>query len=1159
MVDAVKMTLGTSSTAKAQRVAQHSYGGLNVPLSAPTAKAPPEQPVVGYQKSTPTGKVPETTSVQHDYVQPVVATKWESAGAAMGGVGIDMGRALYSELSFDYDPQFKHRELSDEFFVQEGVGTPREIKYLADSKSYEDWQYRKKNVLDNRLRAMASADNPLTSAAVSVIDADLALAFTPTGAGAKLATTTARLTTRGVVGATAYGAVGAAQYAQGENTLRTETQQAVDRAIFGVAGALVPLEKGFVAAKGGTPTPPVPVQQVTPSPPNMNYLGTPPRSTVPQQTAGAPTATQIQAARTVGLTDAEISALPKNQRGAARQLRHQQRLQAQQVLLTGVPVPHVSQTFVPAPNGTIQAVNPPSITPTGNNTAAQQLAQDIRDGLNAPQPTGTPAQQIKGHRIVAALQSTADYLHYLTGGDTATVVNRLLSNPARGAGDDAVSAQNVYLNNYQHRLLGFADTLKDAVRETGMRSTPWSRLNGEYAARVNDVAGDFQVAMQRLDSAVLAHHKLHGALPDEATMDVWIAQLAQRPKMQQLMREYIDSGFATKVYDDAYSSGAFTREVVDAAGNKSMVNILDDVVRRPTYMNLRHDYEKMFNTVKSGKATWDEMADFVGAQIVRMYPDLLTPKNASGTFVLTERQVGQHFIQTQKAPTRGLSDITSVGMNREQITDLLTKTGSFSDKDARILADDIFTEMHKKGSSTPQNLRRRIDWDWDATLRTQSGQELSMRDFVNDSVLGNLEDYSRGMAHKIGLANYGIKSESELDNLLAHYLDHLPKGVNVQDARQFMENTKDVLMGRPVESNPVPSGIRMAQSVADLFLLAQSGLYSLVDVATQMQKVGVLRNMAGFKQGMKALFGTLRKFHHKEGMELEDILTGRLLANSAHKNFTVRYMDNFALNSGLEEAASYYGQTARFLNLSESVKRFQVGTLSSVYVNNLHKAMKGSAKELDFLRSELKLSDALIKEVQEQYSKHGAKIDDWDNAVRISYEQKLFHSADNLAMTIHRGEIPAFMEHSAVGRIVFPYMRFAFAMQNKVLRRTLHRDGNVGLAMLMAVQIPTGMLIAASSNIRRGEPWDKDLHLVTIRSISAMGSLNYPLEMAFAGIESGGVTAMAPFAKSGKFVGQLVDGAQGGDVSASKLIQNSPLNAAIVLDYLAIAVDELNE
>lgn len=1100
-----------------------------------------ETPQYGYERSAPTGVVPKSTAstALENYQEPVKASKLASVGAGMGGIAINVFRASRSAYLYDREPNFNPEPLTNEFFTQVGGGDPDEVKYLAGSKNNQDFQDRTEYILDNRMRQQAIADNPISGMIGSLADVDLAVGALGIARVGKAATKLERTAERVSAGAIGAGTMAGVNSAIGDDTLRSENDRMLDVVTVGLSRLVAPLARPTVTAEVS--------QAASRAAAGTSDTTTPVRPTESvQDVQTAYEAARVRAAATP-LTNAEIDALPKKGRGAARRT-----LQAQKREAALAEVDTTYNARLDAAKAAEEAYEAAEL----QRLATQTL--DELDDLAQNPPTGTPAQQVAKNRFIAALQSTADELNFLTGGDRSTVVNKLYSNPAINNGDDVVSAQNVYWNNYNHKLASVEDALKDAVADvTGVRGNFVNRVTGKYAQATKSVSADFQEALQRLDADVIAFNKAQGRLPDRAEMDFMLTRYNNHPSLNKAIRAYIDSDFAVKVYDDAYSSGLFMRKELDAAGNEVMVNGMDDILRRPTYTPLRHSYDKIEDTVNvRGVATMDEVADFIGAQIVRMYPELLQPKNAAKTFVLTERQIGQHFLQTQKDVSRSLSDVTVTGMNKEQIADILTRTGNMTDKDARIIAADIFSDMHKQGTSVPKNLRRRIEWDWGAKMRTQNGYELSMRDLVDDSAMGNLEDYARGMSHRIGLADYGLKSETELANLLESYLSKLPAGTDTRKAKQFMANTVDTLLGRAIERNPVPEGIRSAQAVADLFLLANSGLYGMMDLATQMQKVGVIRSLPAFKQGMKAMFNNISKFSKAEAKELEDILTGRLLAGSRWRNFSVRYSDNFEVTAGIHEAAQHYGQSARFMNLSESLKRFQVGVLTSVYANNLKKAMTGSAKELEFMTNKLKIDSTLISAMRTEYAKHGVDIDKWANKVRVKYEQKIYNDADNLAMTVHRGEVPSILEFSPVGRVIFPYMRYAFGMQNKVLRRTLNRDGATGLAMLLALQIPTGMLIGAAINVRKGETYDKDLGLATIRSMSGLGSLNYPMEIALAGLEGGGVTAFAPFSKTYKFGKELATGGADGEVSGTQLLKNSPLNAALPLDYLALALED---
>lgn len=1124
-----RMTLGRSPQAlKDARPKAENYNNTALREFYVNEVKPTETQKVGWQPSDPTGKVPLSTDEQaiDNYVAPVEATKLETIGAALGGAGIQYGRDIKSALIYERDPNFKHQALSDEFFKSFGAGTPEEVKYLADAKTYEHWQDNKKYILDKRMRQQAISDNPITGIAASLIDADLAITAVPIiGVGAK-ASTVARTASRVTAGAVGGGATAAVQSTLGNSLLRTENERYADVGIVALSRALAPLAKG------------VPVAPVAPTTPIVA------RSTESLSEVNAKWNTARTAAENTRLTNAEIDSLPKQGRGAARRaLLASKKAEA---------LAEVDAKFKPL----VQAADD-----TASTTRVQELAQKAMDELedirlNQAKPE-TPANKVARNKHIAAFQSTWDELNYLTKGDTNTVVNKLLSNPAVNNGDDVVSAQNVYLNNYNSRLMVMDDALKDAIAATGVRSTPISRISGSYGRAAKEVSADFQEALQKIDAEVLEYNAKFGKNPDADGYEQLIQLYTDKPHIQEAIRKYINSGLAEQVHKDLTGKSIIVKEIEDANGKLQVVDGMDDIIRRPTYMPLRHSLEKIEDTVfKRGVATMDEVADFIGAQIVKQYPDLLKPKNAAKTFVLTERQVGKHFLQTQRDSAYGLSDVTATGMNREQLTELLTKTGGVTEKDARILAGEMHKEMHKKGTSTPKNLRRRIGWDWNLKMKTESGHTLTMRDLVDDSVIGNLEDYTRSMGHKLGLADYGIRSEAELSNLLEEYLSKLPESVNTQQARQFMRNTKDTLLGRPIDNNPVPAGVRSAQAMADLFLLANSGLYTFIDIATQMQKVGLLKSLPHFKRGMGTMFKNLKNFSPTEAKSLEDILTGRMLVNSRHRNFMVRYTDNFEVTGGVHEAAQYYGQTARFMNLSESLKRFQVGTLAGVYVHTLKQAMTGSAKELKFMKDKLMVDDVLLKDIQEQYAKHGTDIDSWSNGVRVKYEQKLFHDADNLAMTIHNGEVPAILEYSSVGRVIFPYMRYALGMQNKVLRRTLARDGHAGLAMLLALQIPTALMIGAAVNVRLGKEPTDNIETVALRSMTALGALNYPMEIAMGGLDGGGVTALVPFDKSYKFGKEILTGGADGTVSPTQLVKNSPLYANVILDYLMLGLEE---
>ncbi|AGC35306.1 internal virion protein with endolysin domain [Acinetobacter phage AB3] len=763
--------------------------------------------------------------------------------------------------------------------------------------------------------------------------------------------------------------------------------------------------------------------------------------------------------------------------------------------------------------------------------------EDIIKSTSMPisTPSGAPSDIIKKHGWLAELSSSYDKLYYLTQGDNSTLVNRLLTG-VHNNGDDVATAQAAYLNNYSWRLAGLEKDLSDAVAEiTLVKPNPITRNNGSYGRATQETMEKFQESMQRLDAKVLELTEQLGQVPSDATIKQLINTIETHPSMQRVMRTYIDSGFATRVLDDAKAVG-----FLEAEG-------ADQIVRRSTYMPVRHSYDRILDAVENRKlGSWDDIAHFYGKQITRIYPELLNPK---GNFKLTEKQVGQHFLQTQRDAARNLSEVATTGMTKEQIHDVLTRAG-LSNEDASGVTARMF-EASKDAQGQPKNLRKRMDWDWNMTYKSSTGKTFGMKDLTDSSTFGNLEEYSRRMAARNGLAQYGIKSEAELDNLLTSYLDKLPKGQDPQKARKFFQAVRDDLLGRPI-GEAAPEALRTSQAVADMMLLANSGLYGIIDVATQVYKTGVVRSFPHIYRGLKTAVKGMKGFSTTEAKTLEDIFTGKLIAPSRWKNFMSHYSDGYSVSNGIHEAAQYYSQSTRFLNLSEYLKRFQIGMLMGVYGDVLRGVANGNARDIKYMKTKMKVSDELLSAIQTEWKAKGGNIDSWSNATRAALEQKIFNESDNLAFNIQKGEVPSILEHSTMGKVVFPYMRYAFAMQQKVLRRTLNRDGAVGLALLMAAQMPAAMLVGAAINVRNGKEPDEDLAKMTVKTMSALGSWNYPLEMLIGGVDQSSVTALAPLGKTWNFVSELATG----EPDLITLKKNSIANSAVLLDALALAFED---
>lgn len=440
------------------------------------------------------------------------------------------------------------------------------------------------------------------------------------------------------------------------------------------------------------------------------------------------------------------------------------------------------------------------------DTETAKLAQELTTGAIKTSNTGgyTRTELLKNNLVVNRMTSTADELAYYIGDDPTHPAYHLLASVTT-EGDNVATAQAAMMNTYGALLVNTELALRAAIKEiTGSGRGFLGSTNGNYQENALKVFKDFQKGMQMLDSKIVAFEGKHARLPNDKELGTMLDSLkiTQEARtdvaLKKVMQTYMKSGFAERIYDDAKLLGTFGDDA-------------DKILRRPSYMPVKHNYDAMKKLVDDGKATWEEVEAFIGSQIVRMYPKLLDPNYAkagrsfaevmkgaetaiTNPFKLSVRQVGMHFIATQRGNAHSLGDVTSVGMNKTTMHTMLTKAGLSAD-DADVVVARVFEDQQEVGKSVYKHGRRRIAWDWEDFLDTKSGHRITMADVVDNSAMSNLDAYSRGMAHRNGLARYNIKSEAELVTILDSIYDKAPKGVDTKELQTFLSNVKDDLLG----------------------------------------------------------------------------------------------------------------------------------------------------------------------------------------------------------------------------------------------------------------------------------------------------------------------------------------------------------------------------
>lgn len=687
---------------------------------------------------------------------------------------------------------------------------------------------------------------------------------------------------------------------------------------------------------------------------------------------------------------------------------------------------------------------------------------------------------------MSRLLSTYDRLKSYVGKDVA---DTLLANPMDDIGDSAVTyARNAKLDG-DRRLAEYEKVVQGIVGK-GLTLNPKTRaaIRSERLKLEHDMMKLMNTNRQR---------EING-LPPLTSPDV---------NVQAMADAYVKSGYAQEMLKKMKAAGVDGAEDIDASA---------------FYMPVRHNYTKMAAAVQKGATSWESLRIMYGSQIAKMYPGLTD-------LGLTPSSIGGHFIETQK----GSAAIGGIrGVLKEELRHMLVNAGVSKDKIENLLTD-LYAKTEDAGKAS--NLRRRMDWNFDKVHIDPQGRAISMNDFLDTDVTSVMQRYNRTMSGRIGLAQAGYKSEASFKEALMSTRDKFagsPEGIQGYD--QFMDDIQNSLLGRPT-GEQMPDWLRAGNSVGAMMQLANSGLYNLVDYANIAHNFGI---QAVAKHFIKSLKGSgIASVSIKDAETAQQVITGRLVAEGRMRDVVTHLEDNFeAPTGGLYEATSYAGQSTRFLNGSEYVRRHQVNMVAGVLDDLTTRLAAGDAKATEFFTKQNIPADK-IDAIKAQVSKHGTILEEWDDyALKEYYTTQMISATDNIAVMVRNGEVPAMMAHSVIGKMLFPYMNFTFAMTQKLLRREYTRNGAVGVAALMVAQAPLATLSAALINISGGREWNDDLAIRATKALPIMGVGG----VGFDAITRGELGGAAPIFGVFNQVGSAASSAAAGNLDAGTVLKTVP-------------------
>ena len=284
-------------------------------------------------------------------------------------------------------------------------------------------------------------------------------------------------------------------------------------------------------------------------------------------------------------------------------------------------------------------------------------------------------------------------------------------------------------------------------------------------------------------------------------------------------------------------------------------------------------------------------------------------------------------------------------------------------------------------------------------------------------------------------------------------------------------------MGRPTGA-AMADTMRSAQTIAQSLFLHRSGLFNIVDYNRSGQRFGYAKVISKFLPAFK---NTLKSqpMDVAQARKINDIISGRLINEGRMRSVINLTDDNFAGAVTLgHEWIRTAGQTTKFLNMSEWLRRQHINLVTSIQADYLMSLGKGT-KEADEATKYLKqigLTDDELTRVQKMVQDHDLFTDDWlDQDIADKLSVVLSSSVDDFAIQVRRGELPPLLAYSPVGKVLFPFFTFTAATNQKILRQSYNAGGVSAVAIMMAHQAPLAMLVASAANVIDGKEWDEDL------------------------------------------------------------------------------------
>lgn len=740
--------------------------------------------------------------------------------------------------------------------------------------------------------------------------------------------------------------------------------------------------------------------------------------------------------------------------------------------------------------------------PGSEGSVWTELVRKVVQAFTGNTPSGTAFDNlVKEFDNLLAQPQVASQRVTLNAPAATPVLQSPILSGARNAADLGRRVQTSVNNNFAlyERLASFGPKANELAGKLVVDATGTSANSAAHYARTNHLATNLAIA--QVDAAMAQVLKSEWSLPQRLRHPVRYKE-AQREFSEKVYNHLADShtrfraGQEVLVSADSRVQGvvdAFVKsrwaedslERLKAAG----VQGADDVASSPYYLPRQHSGDKMSAYLRNNRdVTRDDVIGMYTSQFKRMFAH-------AGIEDATAKKLGTQMVRNMEqraAHTQGYRQSVA-GMSYDDIQDALVNAGIEDSKIAQFMGE---VKVAGTDANRIRNLRGRAEFNMTEEYATSSGKSISPQMFVNTDTMALMEGYSRRMSGRVGLARAGFPDIKDM----VRTIDGAAAGAtNPAQATIAFDNTINQLLGYPT-GEAVPDILRSLSIVGSSVNLANSGIYQLADVGLMLHQFGVTKT---FKALTNTSFGRSAFDIAKSpeyGSRLRDVLEARNVMSGKYRSILTHLEDNHDIGS-LGVAHQYIqqlGQGTRFANGMEFVRRGQSKMVAGLIADTVDDAIRGNAAAVTALKR-FGLTDDLLDSVRNATAKN-PDLREWHSAVRLDMETMAHNMADNLVLENRLGELPAWMQFSAVGKVVLPYMTFVAGAWNKILRRTGKLDGTTGIAMAFAYQLPLATVAAAASLTLGGQDVTPEKIMTrAITQVPLMSWLGFGVDFAVRG------------------------------------------------------------